>query len=60
MYLYQRPMIDAAKVGEVTGVSPAPAYKLIVDLERPGILKEIAGGKRGKQYIFDACLKLFK
>ncbi len=59
-YLYQRPMIDAAKVGEVTGVSPASAYKLIVDLERLGILKEITGGKRGKQYIFDAYLKLFK
>jgi len=59
-YLYQRPMIDAAKVGEVTGVSPASAYKLIVDLEKLGILKEITGGKRGKQYIFDAYLQLFK
>jgi Fic family protein len=59
-YLYQRPMIDAAKVGTVTGVSPASAYKLIVDLERLGILKEITGSKRGKQYIFDAYLKLFK
>lgn len=59
-YLYQRPMIDAAKVAEVTGVSPASAYKLIVDLERLGILKEITGGKRGKQYLFDAYLKLFK
>jgi Fic family protein len=59
-YLYQRPMIDAAKVGEVTGLSPASAYKLIVDLEKLAILKEITGGKRGKQYIFDAYLKLFK
>ena len=59
-YLYQRPMIDAAKVGEVTGVSPASAYKLIVDLEKLRILKEITGGKRGKQYIFDAYLQLFK
>ncbi len=59
-YLYQRPMIDAAKVGEVAGISPASAYKLIVDLEKFGILKEVTGGKRGKQYIFDAYLKLFK
>lgn len=59
-YLYQRPMIDAAKVGEVTGVSPASAYKLIVDLEKLGILKEITGGKRGKHYIFEAYLQLFK
>ncbi len=59
-YLYQRPMIDAAKVGEVTGISPASAYKLIADLDRFGILKEITGGKRGKQYVFSAYLKLFK
>jgi len=59
-YLYQRPMIDAAKVGEVAGISPASAYKLIVDLEQFGILKEITGGKRGKQYVFSAYLKLFK
>jgi Fic family protein len=45
-------MIDAAKVADVTGVSQASAYKLIVDLERLGILKEITGGKRGKQYLF--------
>jgi Fic family protein len=59
-YLYQRPMIDAAKVGEVAGVSPASAYKLIADLEQFGILKEITGGKRSKMYVFDAYLKLFK
>lgn len=50
-YLYQRPMVDAAKEAKVTGVSPASAYKLIVDLEKLGILNEITGGKRGKQYI---------
>ena len=60
VYLYQRPVVNAAKVGEVAGVSPASAYKLIVDLERFGILKEITGGKRGKTYMFDAYLKLFK
>jgi Fic family protein len=59
-YLYQRPMVDAAKVGEVAGVSPASAYKLIADLEQFGVLKEITGGKRGKMYVFDAYLKLFK
>ncbi len=59
-YLYQRPMITAAKVGEVTGLSPASAYKLIVDLEKLGILQEITGGKRGKQYVFGEYLQLFK
>jgi Fic family protein len=58
-YLYQRPMIDAAKVGEVASISPASAYKLIADLEQFGILKEITGGKRGKMYVFDDYLQLF-
>jgi Fic family protein len=59
-YLYQRPVINAAKAGEAAGVSPASAYKLIADLERFGILKEITGGRRGRTYVFDAYLKLFK
>jgi Fic family protein len=59
-YLYQRPIIDAAKVGEVGEVSLASAYKLIVDLVQLGILEEITGGKRGKQYMFMAYLNLFK
>ena len=53
-------MIDAVKVGEVAGISPASAYKLIAELERFGILKEITGGKRGKQYVFSAYVQLFK
>ncbi len=59
-YLYQRPMIDAAKTGEVAGISPASAYKLIADLEQFGILKEITGGKRGKMYVYYDYLQLFK
>lgn len=59
-YLYQRPMIDAAKVGEVADISPASAYKLIADLEQFGILKEITGGKRGKMYVYYDYLQLYK
>ena len=59
-YLYQRPMISAAKAGEVVGVSPASTYKLIADLEQLGILKEITGGKRGKVYMFVDYMQLFK
>ncbi|MBS4049790.1 MAG: Fic family protein [Methylomonas sp.] len=59
-YLYQRPMIDASKVSEVAGISAASAYKLITDLEQFGILKEITGGKRGKMYLFNDYLELFK
>ena len=58
-YLYQRPMIDAARVGEAAGISPASAYKLIADLEQFGILKEITGGKRGKIYALLPIMQLF-
>jgi len=59
-YLYQRPMIDAAKVGKVAEISPASAYKLIANLEQFKILKEITGGKRGKMYVYYDYLQLFK
>ncbi|MGC9967023.1 MAG: Fic family protein [Acidobacteriota bacterium] len=59
-FLYQQPLIDAAKVGEIAAISPASAYKLIADLEQLGILKEITGGKRGKMYLFMEYVQLFK
>lgn len=59
-YLYQHPLADAAKIGEAAEVSPASTYKLIADLERFGILKEVTGAKRGKMYLFDAYLGLFR
>lgn len=59
-FLYQQPLINAAKVGELLSISPASAYKLIADLEQLGILKEITGGKRGKTYMFMEYLQLFK
>jgi Fic family protein len=59
-YLYQRPVIDAIKVGETAEISMASAYKLITDLERFKILQEITGGKRGKKYVFHDYLQLFE
>ena len=59
-YLYQHPLVDAAKVAELAEVSASSAYKLIVDLENFGILKEITGGKRGRIFIFQNYLNLFK
>lgn len=58
-YLYTQPIVDAAKVAAITDLSSASTYKLINELEQMGILKEMTGGKRGKQYAFDAYLKLF-
>jgi Fic family protein len=59
-YIYQKPVISASKISEVTHLSPATSYKLIADFERLGILVEITGSLRGKLYIFKDYLDYFK
>jgi Fic family protein len=59
-YLYQRPIVDAAKVSEVAEISAASSYKLIGDLVRFGILEEVKNVNRGKQYMFMQYLDVFK
>jgi Fic family protein len=58
--LYLRPLITVQKVADLTELSLPSAYKLVSELEHLGILKEITGAKRGKQYWFDDYIKLFK
>ncbi len=59
-YLYSQPITDALKIGKVTGKSKATNYKLINDLERLNILKEITGAQRNKLYAFSDYLALFR
>jgi len=59
-YLYSQPVIDAAKMGMITDKSKATNYKLLDDLEKLGILKEITGAQRNKLYIFNDYLELFR
>jgi len=59
-YLYQKPVIHAQKIAEVTGQSPASGYKLLADFERLNILVEVTGGQRGKLYVFKEYLDYFK
>lgn len=59
-YLYQRPVINAANIVDLASLSPSSAYKLITDLENLEVLKEVTGGKRGRMYIFDEYLQLFR
>ncbi|MEO9258640.1 MAG: Fic family protein [Crocinitomicaceae bacterium] len=59
-HLYQKPIIDAQKVKELTSLSLPSVYKLIDELEKLEILTEITGGKRGKIYLFKEYTKLFK
>ena len=58
-HLFQRPIIDAQKARKLTGLSSPSVYKLIDDLEKLGILKEITGAKRGKIYLFKEYTRLF-
>jgi Fic family protein len=59
-YLYHKPLINAEKVSEVAGISYPSAYKLIGNLERLGIIKEITGGQRSREYIFEKYINLFQ
>lgn len=58
-YLYQKPVINASKVVEITSVSQPTAYKILDEMVKMDIINEITGGKRGKVYVFDAYVKLF-
>jgi Fic family protein len=59
-YLFLRPILNADKVSEISQISMPSAYKLIKDLEKLEILKEITGGQRSRMYVFENYLKLFK
>jgi Fic family protein len=59
-YLYHRPSINADKVSKTAKISLPSAYKLLADLEKLEILKEITGGQRGRIYIFDSYIQLFQ
>jgi len=59
-YLYQKPVVNAAAIGKVTGLSIASAYKLANDMVKLGIFKEATGAQRGKLYVFEDYLNLFR
>lgn len=58
--LYQKPLTNAQQVSEITGLSLPAAYKLINELKIVGILTEITGAKRSKQYLFEKYVALFR
>jgi Fic family protein len=58
--LYQKPLVNAEKIVEVAKISFPSAYKLIEDLEKLEILKEITGGQRRREYLFEKYIDLFQ
>lgn len=58
--LYKRPITNAQLVAELIGTSVVTAYKIVEEMERLKILREITGEKRGKMYLFHDYIQLFK
>nr|WP_315161166.1 Fic family protein [uncultured Flavobacterium sp.] len=58
-YLYTQPIIEVTKVEELLQKSSVTAYKLLADLERLDVIKEISGAQRNKLYVFKDYLDLF-
>lgn len=58
-YLYSNPIVKTSDIETVINKSTASAYKMITDLEKLGILKEITGLQRGRLYLFKEYIELF-
>ena len=58
--LFQKPVIDAQRIREITDLSLPSVYKIIDDLVNLQILSEITGAKRGKIYAFKEYTQLFE
>lgn len=58
-YLFTQPVATAPMIAQVIKKSNVSAYKLVADMEKLGLLKEITGARRGRVYIFAEYIKLF-
>lgn len=59
-HMYSHPIININKATALINKSPNTAYKTIGLLEEKSIVKEITGAQRGKLYMFDDYISLFK
>ena len=59
-HLFQHPAVNAQEVAEAIGASAPTAYKLIEHFVEQKLLREVTGAKRGKLYIFDPYLQLYR
>ncbi len=59
-HLFIHPTVNAQQVAEVTSVSLPTAYKLIERFVARGLLKEVTGAKRGRLFLFEPYLALFR
>lgn len=57
--LYQKPIVTIKEATEATGAQTNTAAALIADFVRLGILRELTGQRRNRQFIFDEYVNLF-
>ncbi|MDO8871428.1 MAG: Fic family protein [Methanoregula sp.] len=50
--LFAKPVVTVADIGSALGISHQPAYDLVNQFEKLGIIREITGKKRYKKYLF--------
>lgn len=59
-HLYSSPMVDSADVVKLFKINISTALRLIDDFVSLGILKEITGQKRNRNFVFEGYVKLFR
>ena len=57
--LYRKPMVSAADLELILGISQPTANALLRDFIRLGLLREITGAARHRLYVFETYLELF-
>jgi len=59
-HLFTSPWVNAAIVAEVTGASMPTAYRIIECFADAGLLREMTGAQRGRTYLFEPYIDLFR
>jgi len=59
IYLFRKPLVNAATVAQLLDISPRSANELIKNMENLGLLREITGYKRNRIFCFEQYLELF-
>jgi len=59
-HLYSSPMVDSSDVVKLFKINISTALRLINDFVKLGILKEITGQKRNRNFVFEGYVKLFR
>lgn len=58
-HLFGQPVVTAADIAELLGISLVSTYKIIDDFIKAGILKEVTGFKRNRFFAFKQYLDIF-